>query len=455
MKHTIDLALEIQGHREQATFTVTCLSGVKMILGHSWLKQHNPHINWRKGKLTLTWCQCQIAKRKTLPECIEEVPDEDEMAIDDDIKGVKMETIDKGDCIFMVDIEAFEDECRWEEGLRVLGLLRGKRKWYPVTTSSPYEDLEVKSCDWIGASGMKSQELNLEALEGEGEKLPEEYIPPEFMRYKLVFMKESFDQLPPHRPWDHTIELIPGSDLRFSKVYPMNPIEQKELDDFLEENLSSGWIRPSKSPMALPVFFIKKKDGGLRLVQDYRALNVMTIKNQYPLPLIKELIDKLKGAKYFTSLDIRWGYNNVRMKEGDEWKATFRTNRGSFEPLVMFFGLCNSPSTFQMMMNEIFRDLISEGKVVIYINDVLIFTQTMEEHRKVVEMVLEQLQGHQLYLKPSKCKFYQMKIHFLGLVISHNCIEMDPVKVARVAAWPELTKKKEVQSFLGFINFYW
>lgn len=293
------------------TFTVTCLSSVKMILGHSWLKQHNPCINWRKGKLTLTWCQCQTAKRKILPACIEEAPDEDEMEVDDDVKGVKMETVDKGDCIFMVDIEAFEDERRREEGMRVLGLLRGRRKWYPVTTSSPYEDLGAKSGGWIGASGMKSQELNLEVLEGKEEKSPEEYIPPEFMRYRSVFMKESFDQLPPRRPWDHAIKLIPGLDPCFSKVYPMNPIEQKELDDFLEENLSLGWIQPSKSPMASPVFFIKKKDGGLRLVQDYHALNVMTIKNRYPLPLIKELIDKLKGARYFTSLDIHWGYNNV------------------------------------------------------------------------------------------------------------------------------------------------
>lgn len=189
MKHTIDLALEIQGHREQA--------GVKLILGHSWLKQHNPRINWRKGKLTLTRCQCQTAKRKTLPERIEEALDEDKMEIDDDMKEVKTETIDKGDHIFMVDIEAFEGEHRREEGLRVLGLLRGKRKWYPVTTSSPHENLGVKNCDWIGASGTKLQELNLEALEGEEEKSPKEYIPPEFMQYKLVFMKESFDQLPP------------------------------------------------------------------------------------------------------------------------------------------------------------------------------------------------------------------------------------------------------------------
>lgn len=206
--------------------------------------------------------------------------------------------------------------------------------------------------------------------------------------------------------------------------------------------------------MASPVFFIKKKDGGLWLVQDYRALNAMTIKNRYPLPLIKELIDKLKGAKYFTSLDICWGYNNVQMKDGDEWKVAFWTNRGSFEPLVMFFGLCNSPSTFQMMMNKIFQDLILEGKVVIYIDDILIFTSTMEEHCTIVEMVLEWLQKHKLYLKPLKCKFYQTKVHFLGLIISYNCIEMDPVKVAGVATWPEPTKRKEVQSFLGIINFF-
>lgn len=141
-----------------------------------------------------------MAKRKILPARIEEAPDENEMEVDDDVKGVKMEMIDKGDHIFMVDIEAFKDECRREEGMRVLGLLRGRRKWYPVTTSSPYEDLGVKSGGWIGASGTKSQELNLEALEGKEEKSPEEYIPPEFMRYRSVFMKESFDQLPPCRP---------------------------------------------------------------------------------------------------------------------------------------------------------------------------------------------------------------------------------------------------------------
>ena len=198
-----------------------------------------------------------------------------------------------------------------------------------------------------------------------------------------MFSKESFDVLPNHKPWDHAIELIPGETPAGCKVYSLSPSEQKELDTFIQENLDSGRIQPSKSPMASPVFFIKKKDSGLWLVQDYRALNAMTVKNKYPLPLISELIEKLHGARYFTKLDVRWGFQNVRMKKGDEWKAAFRTNRGLFEPLVMFFGLTNSPATFQTMMNDIFHELIMEGVVVVYLDDIIIYTKTVKEHREV------------------------------------------------------------------------
>ena len=145
--------------------------------------------------------------------------------------------------------------------------------------------------------------------------------------FQSVFAKEDFDILPEHRKWDHAIELIPRAEPKLSKVYPLSPLEQTELDAFLEENLRTGRIRPSKSPIAAPVFFIKKKDGSLQLVQDYRALNAVTIKNRYPLPLISELVCQLRGAKYFTKLDVRWGFNNVRIKPRDEWKAAFRTNR--------------------------------------------------------------------------------------------------------------------------------
>jgi len=281
-----------------------------------------------------------------------------------------------------------------------------------------------------------------------------ESVPSQFHDFEDIFSKESFDALPDRKPWDHAIELELGAKTSSTKVYPLSPNEQTELDAFIEENLASGRIRPSKSPMAAPVFFIKKKDGALRLVQDYRALNAKTVKNAYPLPLISDLINRLRGARYFTKLDVRWGYNNVRIKEGDEWKAAFRTNRGLFEPLVMFFGLTNSPATFQTMMNEIFQDLISEGVVCVYLDDILIFTETMEEHDRVTRLVLERLRQYKLYLRHDKCEFAKTRIEYLGLIISHGQAEMDPVKIAGVAEWPTPSNKKEVQSFLGFTNFY-
>jgi len=161
-----------------------------------------------------------------------------------------------------------------------------------------------------------------------------------------MFAKEDFDILPEHHKWDHVIELIPGAEPKSSKVYLLSPLEQTELDAFLEENLCTGRIRPSKSPIAAPMFFIKKKDGSLRLVQDYHALNAVTVKNRYPLPLISELVSQLRGAWYFTKLDVCWGFNNIRIKPRDEWKAAFHTNCGLFKPLVMFFGMTNSPATF-------------------------------------------------------------------------------------------------------------
>lgn len=212
-------------------------------------------------------------------------------------------------------------------------------------------------------------------------------IPEVFQEWNDVFMKEGFYELPPKREWDHAIELVPGAKLRDCKVYPLSPIQQRELDKFIEENLTSERIRPSKSPLASP-FFIQKKGGSLRPVQDYRYLNSITVKNKYPLPLIAELINKLKGSTIFTKFDVRWGYNNVRIREGDEWKAAFKTNRGLFEPRLMFFGLTNSPATFQAMMSKIFAEEIAEGHVVIYIDNILIFSNDLEAHRALTRRVL-------------------------------------------------------------------
>jgi hypothetical protein len=178
-----------------------------------------------------------------------------------------------------------------------------------------------------------------------------------------------------------------------------------------------------------PVFFTRKKDEKLRFIQDYRALNVITRKNWYPLPLIDNLIHQLKDVRYFTKLDVHWGYNNVCIHKGDEWKATFCTNRGLFEPLVMYFSLTNSLATFQMMMNGIFQDLITEGIVSVSLDNILIFTNSLEEHCQIPCLVLDCMHNHKLYLWLDKCKCEKTRIEYLGVIISHNKVEMDLVKI--------------------------
>ena len=159
------------------------------------------------------------------------------------------------------------------------------------------------------------------------------------------------------------------------------------MDEFLDENLRTGRIRPSNSPIAAPFFFVGKKDGGLRPTQDYRRLNHHTVRDSYPLPLVADVVTRMKRAKYFTKFDVRWGYNNVRIRQGDEFKAAFITSRGLFEPLVMFFGMTNSPATFQRMMDDIFHVYVRRGVLVIYMDDLCIFTETLAEHREVVRTV--------------------------------------------------------------------
>ena len=349
----VDLVLRYKNHSERTTFAVSSLGKQKLILGHSWLHKHNPEINWSTGEVKMSRCPPRCC-----PGCRDEVRQE-RIVRKAEVKRLQI-------CLLGPNPELHDDSdsSSIEEGDRIL-----------VSGLPPsIETMEIR------ASSTISQRL-AEASKA----VPDTPTPiPEYLsEFNSVLAKESFDALPEPREWDHAIELVPGSNSVSCKIYPLSPSEQKELDAFLKENLASGRIRPSKSPMASPVFFIKKKDGSLRLVQDYRTLNSATVKNKYPLPLISELVNRLQGAKYFTKLDVRSGFNNVRMKSGDEWKAAFRTNRGLFEPLVMFFGLTNSPATFQTMMDSIFSELIAEGVVVVYLDDIRIFTQGLEEHREV------------------------------------------------------------------------
>jgi len=230
--------------------------------------------------------------------------------------------------------------------------------------------------------------------------------------------------------------------------------EEEALNQWLDKQLKARLIIESKSRYAVPCFYIPKKDGSLRLVQDYRKLNQVTIKDKTPLPLIGEVIDKLKEARYFNKLNLIWGYNNVQIKEGDEWKAAFLTNKGLFEPRVMYFGLCNSPGTFQRMMNSIFRELLYEGVLANYMDNFMISAKTMKELEERTIRFLKIVEKHNLCFKRSKCDFNMEKIPILGVVVSKGQIQMEQEKIKAVKEWKTPTRVKDVESFLGFPNFY-
>jgi hypothetical protein len=285
-------------------------------------------------------------------------------------------------------------------------------------------------------------------------KSPTNHVPSQYSKYSKVFSETASHRLPQHQPWDHVIKLKPGASMKNCSIYRLTPKESLALKEYIEEHKRKGYIRPSKSPMASPFFFVDKKDGKLCPVQDYRVLNDIMIKNAAPLPLIPELIDKLGSARYFTKLDISWGYNNICIKEGDEYKAAFKTPLGLFEPTVMTFGLCNAPATFQTFMNNIFEDMIDEGHVIVYLDDILIFAEDTATLDKLTHDVLSHLEKHDLFLKPEKCVFAQTSIEYLGIVITEGQVKMDPAKVAGIANWPTPKMVKNIQAFLGFCNFY-
>src|SRR5258705_324378 len=286
----VEVILQYGQHMEKACLTVTNLGQQTIIIGHLWLTHHNPEVDWAHQSVTMSQCP---------PEC--QGRSNGGMAEDDGPEP--------GDAIYAAFIPP-----EWVE-------------------------------HHIRATNTPSQQLAQEAQKAEVSRPLEDMVPAQYHDFRDVFSKEAFDELPPRKVWDHAIDLSPGTELPRSWTFPLSPTEQKELDDFLQENLVNGCICPSKSPMGAPVFFVKKKDGLLRLVQDYQKLNEIMVKNSYPLPLVSDVLTCLCNTEFFTVLDLHWGFNNVWIKEGDEWKAAFQTNQGLFEPTVMFFRLCNSVMT--------------------------------------------------------------------------------------------------------------
>jgi len=279
-------------------------------------------------------------------------------------------------------------------------------------------------------------------------------IPSEYHDYLDVFSKSKADKLPDFNPmFDHHIELEEGTHPPFGPIYNTSEVEAEALRDFLKENLDRGFIRQSQSSCGAPVLFVKKKDGSLRLCVNWRGLNTITKKDRYPLPLIPNLLDRLRNSNVFTKIDLRGAYNLVRIAPGDEWKTAFRTRYGSFDFLVMHFGLTNAPATFQRFMNTVFADVLDKY-VVVYLDDILIFSKNPEEHQENVRDVLARLRKHHLFAKPEKCEFAVNTTEFLGFVVSPSGISMAQSKVDSILKWPAPKTVKQVQSFLGFANFY-
>jgi hypothetical protein len=273
-------------------------------------------------------------------------------------------------------------------------------------------------------------------------------------RFQGVFKKKNIEELPPSRSFDHGIDLDADFVPKVAKVYLLNPKEHEACQNFVDEHLATGKIQPSKSPQAFPFFFVPKRDGSVRPCQDYRYVNSHTVKNAYPLPLISDLVDHLRGSRIFTKMDICWGYNNVLIRPEDRWKAAFITPFGLFEPTIMFFGLCNSPATFEALMDHLFGDFIAEGWLIIYMDDLLIHSAGDAEHQERTEKVLQRLQDNHLYLKLEKCAFAVPEVEYLGMVIEEGHVAMDPTKLAAIDEWQPPTSVKGVCSFIGFCNFY-
>jgi len=286
------------------------------------------------------------------------------------------------------------------------------------------------------------------------EQTVEELVPKRFWKWRKVFGKTESERMPVRKPWDHAIELKKGFVPRKGKVYSLSRDEKEEVQVFMEDQLRKGYIQPFKSPQTLPVHFVAKKDGKRRMVQDYWHINEGTIKNAYPLPLIADILDGVGTRKVFTKLDLRWGYNNMRIKEGDEWKAAFTMHIGSYEPTVMYFGLTNSPATFQTMMNNLFRDMVNQGSTATFIDDIIVAMDTEEGHDEIVEEVLRRLEENDLFVKLEKCRWKVREVEFLGVVIGPEGVRTQKEKVGGVLSWPTPRSAKEVQKFMGLANYY-
>lgn len=264
---------------------------------------------------------------------------------------------------------------------------------------------------------------------------------------------DEIPEVPPEREVEFAIELVPGTRPVSMASYRMSASELSELKKQLEELLEKNFIRPSVSPWGAPVLLVKKKDGSMRICVDYRQLNKVTIKNKYPLPRIDDLMDQSIGASIFSKIDLRSGYHQIKVKDEDVQKTAFRTRYGHYEYSVMPFGVTNAPGVFMEYMNRIFHEYLDRF-VVVFIDNILVYSKSVAEHAEHLRIVLEVLKERKLYAKLSKCEFWLKEVSFLGHVISDGGISIDPSKVEAVLQWDTPKSATEVRSFLGLEGYY-
>jgi hypothetical protein len=267
-----------------------------------------------------------------------------------------------------------------------------------------------------------------------------------------IFLEE-LPGMPPNHEIEFVIELVPSTALIFKRPYRMAVSQLTKLKEQLQELLDKGYIHPSASPWGAPLIFVPKKNGMQRMCVDYHSLNEVTIKNKYPLPRINDLFHQLKGACVFSKIDLRSGYHQLKIRASDIPKTTFITRYGLYEYTVMSFRLTNAPAYFMYIMNKDFMEYLDKF-VVVFIDDILIFSQNEEEHDKHLCMVLQKLRENQMYAKLNKCEFWLKEVSFLGHIISEGGISIDPSKVKDVLSWNTPQNISDIRSFLGLAGYY-
>ena len=422
---TATMFLTIGTHTESLNCYVTKLGKHKLILGLGWMNKHQPRWDWPNRALVLDsdYCSRHCAGCRKDPDEKRKEPE-------------TQKELDLG----MVTLSEFE-ELASTEGHEISLLM-----------PQPEEPLlQISLMELMGAGQDDTESLQLAALKAEDlQKFmskshtdPKDKLPAHYSKYLDVFSRDQADELPPHRVQDHAIDLVPNQQPPFKRGYKMSQDELSAIKSYIDEHLAKGYIRRSSSPAAAPVLLVRKPGGGLRFCVDYRCLNAVTVKNRYPIPLIRETLDKLSKARYFTKLDIIAAFNKIRIRKGDEWKTAFNTRYGQYEYLVMPFGLCNAPGTFQSYINAALHDYLDQFCTG-YIDDILIFSETLEEHRTHVKQVLERLRAFGLFADIDKSEFEVQSVKYLGLIITTEGLRMDENKISAVKDWPTPRSVKDV-----------